>query len=492
MKVCFVHLGREHLGIEYLSAALKDAGHEIGLAYDPGLFGNEDNVFQNSSLEKMFSRRKQVLKYIQNFNPDLLAFSAYTSTYDWCLQIAREVRKKNKIPTVFGGMHPTLVPDEVIRRDEVDFVIIGEGEVPLKILAENLDSPEKVPNIVLKNGFRGPLIPAVNLENLPLPDKSLFSGEINIHDDCMIMASRGCVYSCSYCCEAFWNSLYDNGFYRRRSVESIISELKSMKVRYGIRRVMFNDALFFTDKEWLRSLLDEYNREIAVPFRCFGKVEMFDREVALMLKKSGCYCIEFGMQTFNQKLKKDVLNRHESNTIAMKAFRLCDKEGLYYDIDHIMGLPGETERDHRIAVKAYSSLHYLNRVKVHNLIYFPSLPIQHHSLKHCLISEEDVELSKRGIAGDFFHYRAVDKKGREKKAYTALMRILPILPARFIRHVLFNGRWKKFALMPGILLVLLQILVAIRGRDQRYIIYIRYYWKRLWKKLEITFDTHDV
>ena len=48
MKIGFVHMGREHLGIEYLSAVAKEAGHEVRLYYDPGLFSQNDNVFSAS------------------------------------------------------------------------------------------------------------------------------------------------------------------------------------------------------------------------------------------------------------------------------------------------------------------------------------------------------------------------------------------------------------------------------------------------------------
>ncbi|MDP7422986.1 MAG: hypothetical protein QGH40_13980, partial [bacterium] len=81
MKICFVHLGREHLGIEYLSSILKEAGHEVALAYDPGLFGTEDNVFYIPFLEKIFSRKEDVLALIERSAPDLVAFTVYTGTY---------------------------------------------------------------------------------------------------------------------------------------------------------------------------------------------------------------------------------------------------------------------------------------------------------------------------------------------------------------------------------------------------------------------------
>ena len=116
MKVLLVHQGRENLGIEYLSAVLKAAGHEVSLAYEYNLFGLNDNVFYNPFGERFFSQDRQVLKKIDDFQPDLLAFSVYTSTYAWACKIARTVKERIDTPVVFGGIHATLVPEEVIKQ----------------------------------------------------------------------------------------------------------------------------------------------------------------------------------------------------------------------------------------------------------------------------------------------------------------------------------------------------------------------------------------
>lgn len=105
MRITFVHIGREHLGIEYLSSMLKQAGHQTFLAYDYGLFSNEDNVLNISFLEKIFSMKKKVINKINETQPDLVAFTAYTSTYPWACEMAKQIKKENRIKIVFGGIH---------------------------------------------------------------------------------------------------------------------------------------------------------------------------------------------------------------------------------------------------------------------------------------------------------------------------------------------------------------------------------------------------
>ncbi|MEM2982896.1 MAG: cobalamin-dependent protein, partial [Candidatus Bathyarchaeia archaeon] len=92
MRICFCHLGRENLGIEYLSAVLKAEGHEVFLAYDPGLFGINDNVLYFPWLERVFERDKALLERIEAMRPDIVAFSVYTGTYQWAARMAGRIK----------------------------------------------------------------------------------------------------------------------------------------------------------------------------------------------------------------------------------------------------------------------------------------------------------------------------------------------------------------------------------------------------------------
>src|SRR5690606_19458845 len=128
-------------------------------------------------------------------------------------------------------------------------------------------------------------------------------------------------------------------------------------------------------KRWLRELLSAYRREIGVPFKCFCTVQGFDAETARLLAEAGCYSVEFGLQTWNPVIRRDVLARHETNAAALAAFRHCAEQRLWFDVDHMFGLPGESEQDHVEGALAYRGLAYLNRVKVHQLVYLPTAEI---------------------------------------------------------------------------------------------------------------------
>jgi radical SAM superfamily enzyme YgiQ (UPF0313 family) len=493
MRITFVHLGREHLGLEYLSSIVKQAGHQVALAYDPGLFGPEDNVFCVPALERLFDQRRHVLAAIKSSAPDLIAFTAYTGTYRWARGVAAEIRQFLKAPIVFGGIHATLVPETVIADENVDYVIQGEGfqAFPrlVNALAAGGQGLDEIDNLWFKR--RGVVVrnklgpPLADLDSLPFPDKTLFEKDVNYIDDYVIISSLGCVFNCSYCCESYLNQLYHHQYFRRRSVASVIGELIAMKRRYHFKEVMFNDALFFTDKAWLKALMTEYRRCVGVPFRCFGKVSHLDDDICRLLKEGGCYCIEFGMQTWNETLKKEVLHRHETNAGALAAFKRCDRFGLRYDIDHIFGLPGEKTADHLEGLRYYSQLKRLNRIKCHNLTYFPNTAITRYALENRLLTAEETGKLAQGDISDFFHGDAIRDKGlrQAKDAFSKCYKLLPVIPRVVVRYLLRSGDCRVFGRIPGPLIVLGQLLVAVKGRDYRYLVYLKYYPLRIKRSL---------
>ncbi|MCD6310043.1 MAG: B12-binding domain-containing radical SAM protein [Candidatus Eremiobacteraeota bacterium] len=487
MKVTFVHQGRENLGLEMLSAVLKQAGHQVTLAYDMGLFGKNDNVFYIPVLERFFSQESEVLNTIFRSQPDILAFSSYTGTHTWCIQIAKKVKQKMDVPVVFGGCHPTLVPDRVMESPVVDFVIIGEGEVTFPILLSTLEQKgdlAEVPSLAWKKDgefIQNPLAePVANLDSLPYPDKELFKPYLPLKDDYVIMTSRGCPNHCIYCGENFTNRLYNYRFFRRRSIENSIQELKNMKKRYKFRTVTFNDPIFFTDRKWLFEFMEVYKKEIGLPFRCFGQVRYLDDEIASLLKKSGCYCVEFGLQTWNENIRKDLQTPPGDNEIYFSAFKACDRHGLLYDIDHMFGLPGETEEDFRLGTTFYKELTHLNRIKCHHLTYYPRLPIIELAREQGIIDDKKIEdLESAKEKGDFFHPEDFNSN---LKGYLVLYKILPLLSSSRIEKILKGKGLARLGKLPGLVINFLQLLLAIKKRDFRFWLYFKYYPLRFFRK----------
>ena len=137
MNVTFVQAEAESLAIEYLSSVLKSHGHKTYLTFDPMLFDSPS--VQNSYLSRKFDIREALVEQIKDTKPDLVSFSVFTGNYQWALSMARSVKKVLGVPIIFGGVHPTSVPEIVISEDCVDMVCVGEGEYALLELVEDLE-----------------------------------------------------------------------------------------------------------------------------------------------------------------------------------------------------------------------------------------------------------------------------------------------------------------------------------------------------------------
>jgi anaerobic magnesium-protoporphyrin IX monomethyl ester cyclase len=184
-------------------------------------------------------------------------FSAYS---DAALETAATV--KAWLPTatvVMGGHHPTAMPEAVIGHPAVDFVLRGEGEVSLPALARCLKegrSMETVPGIVYRRTSGEVVVtpPAVmeDLAAFPLPDDSLIKDKFYQRShggSAVILTSRGCPMSCSYCCVAGWP-------YRRRSVHTVLEEMDRAISGRGVRFIDFEDENLSLDRGWFTELLD--------------------------------------------------------------------------------------------------------------------------------------------------------------------------------------------------------------------------------------------
>ena len=488
MNIVFVHLGRENLGIEYLSAALKKRGHKTFLAHDPGLFCVEDNVFHIEFFRKLLNRKEEVLSRIRESRPGMVVFSIYTSTYAWSCDIARIVKAEMDVKTVFGGIHATLVPEKVLENDFVDFVVVGEGENALTALADSVSrgsSFKDIPNLWYKdknNIVQNPLAPPiVDIDNIPLPDKDIFKRYVNYKDDYVILTCRGCVFNCSYCCESYLNDIYKGNYYRRRSVDSVMEELTVMKGKYGFRRVMFFDSVLFSDSAWLMEFLPRYKKEINVPFRCTGHVSFVNKERIDEMKRAGCYCIDFGVQTFNEKIRKDLLNRKESNRTIDRAFAICDKARLRYDVDLILGLPSMTEEDYILPLTFMRKHKFFNRLKCYNLSYYPRLEMIKKARELGFLTDEDVNLCEAGDIGDWFHVDKIkDPQARKlKNNFEKLYKIYPLIPG-WVIELIINRKWYRFfRFIPSFVVVILQLIIGIAKRDYRFYLYVNKYMEQV-------------
>jgi radical SAM superfamily enzyme YgiQ (UPF0313 family) len=495
MNVTLVYRGRylvrEALDLETLSAVLRRAGHDVTFVYDPDTFGITDNVFQIPMLARLFASDKRTIRRIVRAQPDVIIFSVLSSTYAWCREIAEAIKRETTAPIVFLGLHPSLVPERVMRDPCVDYTIVGEAEEVVNPLIEAIGTGGDVAEVgnlwYRKNGevFQTHRADLVDLDALPLPDKDLFAPFASHRYSYSAMVSRGCPYNCSFCEETCSKKLYGGKYFRRKSVDTVMRELVAGKKRYRFREVIFKDSYLSGNKPWLRELMDRYRSDIGVPFKCFCTISSFDDETAQLLKEAGCYSIEFGLQTWNEGVRRDILNRRETSEDALRAFECCDRQRLRYDVDHMFNLPGETEEDHILGAGTYKQLRRLGRIKVHFLVYYPTADILEQAVAAGELPDDAPQQLADGEESDFYKQSSGDKQTKKLVAgYAALYKVLPLLPTWMVRRFVKRGRVRYLRWIPSMCMALLQAANAVRCGDLRFVAYLKTYPMKVFRTLQ--------
>jgi len=485
MNIVLVYKGRYHvrqaLELEVLASILRQDGHGVSLVYDPDTFGITDNVFQLPWLARRLSDPQGTVRQIAALMPDAVIFSVLQTTYRWSLRVAEEVELLGACPVIFAGLHPSLAPERVMQDSCVDYAVQGEVErviSPLLSAIEHGENPANVGNLwYRKDGrpiytFRAGL---VDLDALPMPDKDLFRPHISHSYSYVAMVSRGCPFRCSFCEETCIGKLHGPKYFRRKKVETVIRELVEGKRKYGFKEVIFKDSYLTDNTQWLKSLMTQYRKEIGLPFKCFCTISGFEERTAQLLKEGGCYCVEFGLQTWNDDIRRNILHRSETGRDAIRVFNTCAEYELWYDVDHMFGVPGETEKDHKLGATRYSELRYLNRVKVHYLVCLPGADIVNHALKAGSVPPDVHDRLADGWESDFYDPRGGTADSKLVAGFATLYKVLPVIPRRGLRWLLKGRRTRLLRLLPRPFVALCQSLMALRSRDLRFVAYMRYY-----------------
>ena len=247
MKVAFMidDFTVEPLGIAYLSASLKEKGH-------------------NTLLVKTRDMDRMALD-LEAFKPDILAYSTTTGKHKYYQRINNAV-KTTLLPrpiSVFGGPHPTYFP-ELAQDKNIDYIIRGEGEGLFTNMVETMQHGSLNGQVY---GFHSL---EQDLDTIPFPDREFLYRyrENRLNPIKNVITSRGCPYSCSYCYNSLYRKFYKGQkWVRYRSAENVIKECMELK-KYPLKMIFFEDDEFVANKERLYKLLRLYKKQVNIPFHC--------------------------------------------------------------------------------------------------------------------------------------------------------------------------------------------------------------------------------
>lgn len=344
-KITFVisePLMHEQLSIMYLSATLKRYGHKASLVFHPNDPYNKDKILRSLKAE----------------NPDLIAFSFMSGMKEHYINLGKYIKEHVDKPIIIGGPAATFDKRLSQADNPFDAVCIGEGDLAIVEFVENYDrgrgNPSKISNFVIKSNraiLSSELMNLIDpLDQLPFPDRDIlyrkddFLKNVSIK---MFMSGRGCPYQCTYCFNHIYNQMYRNKgrIIRHKSVDYFLEEILKVKKDYPLEGIIFEDDIFIIDKVWLEEFAQKYPRKIGLPYMCYVRPNLVNKDVAKHLKESNCYSVRVAVESGSERIRNMVLKRNLPDTQIIDCCNILHEAGIKVQTINMIGLPTETIED---------------------------------------------------------------------------------------------------------------------------------------------------
>ncbi len=282
-----------------------------------------------------------VLSRLLLFQPDLVVASISTPTVKDDLETLRQVKARTGCRTAVFGVHATYFAEDLLRQTDIDFAFLNDPEFAALHIASGAPGPP--PGAVSRrNGqllrqppprdqalhFKVPAWDLVDLNRYKIPIK----GKKYV----LVSTARGCPFNCTFCVVPFYNGRK----VRFRTVAEVMEELRAVS-RY-VNQVFFYTDLFTFRKEYVMELCREMIRHnLRLEWICNSRVDTFDREMADIMKRSGCWMVSFGIESGSQKIL-DLCDKKITLEQSRRAVAAARQAGLISIGHFVLGFPGET------------------------------------------------------------------------------------------------------------------------------------------------------
>jgi len=273
------------------------------------------------------------------------------------LRFSELARQHTDAPLVWGGWHPTILPEQTLENQLVDFVIMGQGEEPLRqflIALINKTDVENIPGLGFKKNGKIIINPRGKYKDafsFPKVDFTLIDIKNYIFENwyakrsIRYITTQGCPYKCGFCSLAL---VYERKWFHK-TVPEIIGELEYFIKEGDIDGVKFDDDNFFVNREFVMELCREMiKRNLNIKWFTQGHASHllthFKEEDFDMMKQSGAAMISIGAESGDQVVLDLIAknNKVEDNISCSKMFH---KYGIQTFYTAMVCFPINPERD---------------------------------------------------------------------------------------------------------------------------------------------------
>ena len=383
---------RPPLGLMYISSYLSQ--HNI----DNHVIDQKGDIPEDVLIDRL-------VKETVDVGPDHVGISCLTTDVPCVFKMAKDIKAElPRTKITVGGVHPTMFPDQMLADENIDYVVLGEGEeIFYDIVCSNESTDlHSVTGIAFKdngkivvNMRRGSI---ENLDDLPMPafDKINmdFYLQPNIHlvrgiplRGFYFFSTRGCPYGCRFCVSknVFGRTI------RYRSPLKVVDEIEYVYKKYNIDAFYLFDDTFGVRKSQAIDLCNAIaKRGLPVVWGCETRVHLINEEFVKSLKRAGCIQVDFGIESGSERLLK-LLQKGITVDQVRKAVKICRKYGVRVFSNFMINLPTETEED------VEKTLALADEIKSDISIFNVTCPFPgtelHSYLKHKLTTDDYTKMS---------------------------------------------------------------------------------------------------
>ncbi len=336
------------LALLYLATALKKNGYSAKIIYK-----DEDEV-------------DGIIKEVENYKPDLIGMSVFTGYFNKkYIELSRELKEKG-FKIAWGNAHPSLLPEQTLKEEAIDFVVIGEGEETIVDLVSRVDRPDEY-GLVKGIGFKdkdGKIIINAKRDFINIDDYLIDWSLIDVRKYIApyfsdrykrvlaIVTSRGCPFNCQFC----YNLVFNNRRWRAHLPEKLIANLKPVIEKYNIDAIRILDDNFFVNPKRAFAIV----RGLGRPYFADSRVEYVDEEFVKNLKETKCLEIMFGFESGSDRIMTDVVQKGTTTKDTIKAVTLLKNSGTMASGSMVFGFPSETEDEYRETMRFIIKLLEIN------------------------------------------------------------------------------------------------------------------------------------
>ena len=391
------------LGLLYISAALKKAGHTV-------------RVFDGT-----FRKPQDFREELSEVQPEALGLYANVITREAVLKMIEEARG-TRIPVIVGGPDATGDAEAYLKAGALA-VVRGEGEQTAIELFEQLAKEggeadlSSISGLYLMNGSvvdTGARERIGTLDELPHPDREAIDlnhyveawRERHGYSSISLITTRGCPYTCTWCSREIFGSSV-----RQRSTANVIEELELIKAEYAPDQLWFADDVLTLNKNWTLELTREMKeRGLTTRFECLSRADRVDEEILQSLKDAGCFRVWYGAESGSEKIVK-AMGKGFTVEKVKESVALTMNTGIEAGLFILIGYPGETLGD---LLKTMGMIRELKPHYCGGSVAFPIKGTQFYDDVRHLLSEDyawsrrnENRLSFRGRYPRMFYWFAV-------------------------------------------------------------------------------------